>query len=62
MEVGAGFGPDRFAVDGGLGEHVELPSAGMLPQVGRPDTEAEALVGTGSPLLRDPVGDMDQAG
>src|SRR2546423_11283543 len=62
VEVGARFGPEGVAIDRGLSEHVELPAAGMLPQVGRRNTEAEALVRTQRPLLRDPVRHMDEAG
>src|SRR5438552_9283476 len=55
MQVGARFGPDGVTIDRGLGEHVELPSAGMLPQVGRRNTEAQALVGAERARLSDPV-------
>src|SRR5438128_2503980 len=62
MQVGTGFVPDSFAVDTGLGQHVELTAAGMLAQVRRANTEVEALVGTERALLGDPVRHMDEAG
>src|SRR5438552_4085617 len=61
-EVGTRFGPDAITFDCCLGEHVELPAAGMLPQVRSRNPEGKALVGTERALLTDPIRDVDEAG
>ena len=60
-EISTRFGPDGITFNCCLSEHVELPAAGMLPQVRRRNTERQPLVGTERALLGDPVRDVDEA-
>ena len=60
-QVGAGLRPDGFTRNRRIDGHVELPAAWMGPKVGCLNPKRQTFVGAEWALLRDAVGDMNEA-